>query len=129
MTFRIRTLNSISQAGLSRLGADAFDVGPDVADPHAILEAARIAGVHELIGRLPLGYDTSVADIDFKLPCGPRQRIGLARALYGDTALEALDDPCVLYTYDVDDDLQSEVPRDRRDATTQRHHQCDRSPT
>ncbi len=44
MTFRIRTLNSISQAGLSRLGADAFDVGPDVADPHAIL--VRSASLH-----------------------------------------------------------------------------------
>ena len=44
MTFRIRTINAISQDGLSRLPADAFDVGPDVADPHGLL--VRSASLH-----------------------------------------------------------------------------------
>lgn len=44
MTFRIRTLNAIAQAGLTRLGADQFEVGPDVADPHALL--VRSASLH-----------------------------------------------------------------------------------
>ncbi len=45
MTFRIRTLNAISQAGLTRLPADLFDVGPDHADPHAVL--VRSASLHD----------------------------------------------------------------------------------
>ncbi len=44
MKYRIRTLNAISQAGLSRLPADQFDVGSDVADPHALL--LRSASLH-----------------------------------------------------------------------------------
>lgn len=74
------------------IGQNIARLDPE-AESETIIAAAKLAGIHEMIVRLPEGYQTQVGPQGTALSAGQRQRIGLARALYGNPFIVVMDEP------------------------------------
>ena len=82
---RVELFDGTIAENIARMRSDA--------DPEKIVAAGKLADAHDMILRLPQGYDTQVTAHGGRLSGGQIQRIGLARAMYDDPVLLVLDEP------------------------------------
>jgi ATP-binding cassette subfamily B protein len=90
---------------------------PD-ADDEAVIRAARLAGAHEFVSRLPDGYDTVLGERGFTISGGQRQRLAIARAIVGDPDVLVLDDATSAVDATKEQEIRSALATVMRDRTT-----------